>query len=270
MRILLPSNASKKFFPNNTLARYTVELPQPINLSKGSWEVALVEIQFNKSWYNVKDAWLTATESDKTHRIPLADGYYSSNELFIRKLNEAIKCHASKYISDLVKFYYDDITRRCSIRITFRTNADNTSPGVNLDMSPNLKAILNMNDLKRSDSDTNCNLSVDEDTRVSVLESVDTMRLNLIYNIMVYCDLAEPSIVGDTETPLLRVIPVKDEHWQYQCTTLNILQYIPIKKQEIRTISIELYTDYGEIVPFTTGRTIVTLELRRVRPIEFL
>ena len=53
MRLVLPSNSSYKYFPNNTLTEYTVKLPYSIDLSKGRWEVGLEEIMFYKSWYNV-------------------------------------------------------------------------------------------------------------------------------------------------------------------------------------------------------------------------
>ena len=45
----LPSNAK---FDGNTTANFKVRLPQNIILD-GSWEVALVEIMYPHSWYNV-------------------------------------------------------------------------------------------------------------------------------------------------------------------------------------------------------------------------
>ena len=44
----LPSNASMKIYPNNTVAKYTTQLPTNIELD-GEWEVALTEIMYNNS-----------------------------------------------------------------------------------------------------------------------------------------------------------------------------------------------------------------------------
>lgn len=59
MRVVLPSNASTSNYPDNSLAKYTVQLPQPLDLSKGQWEIGLSEIMFHHSWHNVKGAALT-------------------------------------------------------------------------------------------------------------------------------------------------------------------------------------------------------------------
>ena len=48
----LPSNASMKIYPNNTVAKYTTQLPTNIELD-GEWEVALTEIIYNNKWGNI-------------------------------------------------------------------------------------------------------------------------------------------------------------------------------------------------------------------------
>ena len=55
----LPSNASMKTHPDNTLTHYTTDLPQRIDLT-GEWECGLAEIQYLHTWYNVteNDVWL--------------------------------------------------------------------------------------------------------------------------------------------------------------------------------------------------------------------
>ena len=47
--VTLPSNGSKRFFPDNTAGVYRNNLAQPLEL-EGQWEVALVEIQFPITW----------------------------------------------------------------------------------------------------------------------------------------------------------------------------------------------------------------------------
>lgn len=268
MRLVLPSNSSPKLFPNNTLASYTVQLPYPIDLSKGSWEVALAEIQFNKSWCNVRDASITFIVDERKTTIDIDDGYYSTNEELIKLINDHIKCSSFRRLTNFFQFHYNNITRRTALRITL----PRTVQKFDITFSKGLKEILNLHynfqDLKPYRPSCPNDPPIDRGQIAYELRASDTIKLNAIYNLMVYCDLAETTIVGDVEAPLLRAIPVQDEHWKYQCSSFNNQQFIPISKREVRTISIYIFTDFGELVPFTTGRTIVTLELRKVKSIH--
>ena len=60
----LPSNASMKTHPDNTLTHYVTDLPQRIDLT-GEWECGLSDIQYPHTWYNVTedDVWLFLYES---------------------------------------------------------------------------------------------------------------------------------------------------------------------------------------------------------------
>ena len=52
--IMCPSNSSMKMFPRNTAAEFTVQLPEPLNLSE-EWEVGLKKIQITNSWFNIRE-----------------------------------------------------------------------------------------------------------------------------------------------------------------------------------------------------------------------
>ena len=47
--VTLPSNSSMKYFPNNTLTKYTSKLHNQLQL-EGKYEVALTEIMFPFNW----------------------------------------------------------------------------------------------------------------------------------------------------------------------------------------------------------------------------
>ncbi|XP_070169349.1 uncharacterized protein [Polyergus mexicanus] len=51
--MILPSNSSMRFFPENKTTCFTTELPQRIDL-QGRWEVALTEIQFPTSFLYIR------------------------------------------------------------------------------------------------------------------------------------------------------------------------------------------------------------------------
>ena len=65
--LTLPSNASMKMYPDNTLAHYITDLPQRIDLT-GEWECGLADIQYPHTWYNVteEDVWFFLGEKNPT------------------------------------------------------------------------------------------------------------------------------------------------------------------------------------------------------------
>ena len=251
MRLVIPSNSSAKNFPQNTLAQFTVQLPQPIDLSKGRWEIGLSEIQFYKSWYNLTDAYISLEKHNSVLKVSLPDGYYATNEMLVNEMNNRMQQVFDNGVAEAIKFSYCEFNRSFQINLS----KDNRDPllGITVDFSKSLKAILNVDELKLRDDD--------DDT--TIITSTKPMRLNSIFNLMVYTDAAISTVVGDTETPLLRAVPVDEGHWKYQATTFTKIQYIPVSQKELRTISIYIYTDYGDLVPFNDGKTIVTVDLRR-------
>ena len=50
--LVLPSNSSMQFYPNNTITQYKTKLQTAIELT-GEWEVALAEMTFPKSWSTI-------------------------------------------------------------------------------------------------------------------------------------------------------------------------------------------------------------------------
>ena len=53
--VILPSNASMNLYPENKTSSFKVNLPQTLELDSSKWEVELSEIQFEHSWYNIRE-----------------------------------------------------------------------------------------------------------------------------------------------------------------------------------------------------------------------
>lgn len=261
MRVVIPSNCSREHYPNNTLAKFTVQLPQAIDLSRGRWEVGLTEIQFYKSWYNIVNAKIICTLHGVRTEISLDDGYYKSPEFLINKLNECVK--KNKIIARLISFGFNEITRSCELTI-------NINQGLIVNFNQRLKSALGFSEeelvkkLARFSGHFPTRGDLPKEITIS---GSHPMRLDTIFNMMVYSDVAESSLVGDVEAPLLRVVPVIQKHWRYQCTEFTTPQYIPVSQKNVKSISMYIYTDYGQLVPFTDGRTIVTLDFRKTNPL---
>ena len=59
--LMLPSNSSMDYYPENTVARFTTKLPNNIDLD-GEWEVGLSEISVPSHVHNViEDLRVSAT-----------------------------------------------------------------------------------------------------------------------------------------------------------------------------------------------------------------
>lgn len=246
MRVLLPSNASMKHYPNNSIAEYTVKLPSYLDFSKGSWEVGLLEISFYKSWSNVKDAHVVITKKDNTETIvSIPDGYYDNLGELCETINQLLP---SKLIQKAVKFIHDKYAQTVLLKISPQQFHQSIEK---IDYSPSLDLILGDKTAEVAGSNV----------------SYPNPKLPKLHNIMIYSDVVSSSIVGDVETNLLRCIPITGDHWSVQHNNFIKVQYLPVRTKKINQISVFLYTDYGERVPFSSGRTILTLDFRRIKPL---
>ena len=100
-----------------------------------------------------------------------------------------------------------------------------------------------------------------------------------IHSLMIYSDLVEYSIVGDTKTPLLRCFPfisklkggdiiTTAQYMNYQ--TFSNLQFRPLLKNSFHSIHIDLRNTSGQKIPFASvGITRLVLMFRKVSSIHF-
>ena len=100
-----------------------------------------------------------------------------------------------------------------------------------------------------------------------------------IHSLMIYSDLVEYSIVGDTNAPLLRYFPfisklkggdiiTSAQYMNYQ--TFSNLQFRPLLKNSFHSIHIDLRDTSGEKIPFVSvGITRLVLMFRKVSSIHF-
>ena len=261
MRVVLPSNASMEHFPNNSLTSYTVQFSEEIILPPGQWEVGLLEMQFEKSWYNLQDGKIMIIETGTPPKFVTIDfkvGYYPSPIDICNALNQQLKVYYGNEPMK-VEFGVDDISGR--VTITFR------SYGINVAIDEDLGEMLGIAKGRERTIFRNFVNYDDKRPEVYTTKVSQFPNMNPVKSIYVYSDIVQNSRVGEIEAPLLRIVPVNNsKHWTTQYVEYQKIQYVPVSKNRFRQISIYLRSDTGDIVPFTTGRTIVTLGFRRVKP----
>ncbi len=89
------------------------------------------------------------------------------------------------------------------------------------------------------------------------------------YSLYVYCNLAEPRMVGDALVPLLRIIPVKGKSGELVTKTYENVHYVPVQQKRFDTVELDIRDDTGRPVSFERGKLVVTLHFRQRRSPHF-
>jgi len=259
-----------KYYPNNTLTSFVTRLQTTIDLT-GDWEVALSELHFPHSWYNVPregmgfviDGDAYTDYDDHQHffiGVQLPGGYYDTLKDVINALNDSIAKRFGGGIifgvtfpeSEWPVFKYDEVSKRVGVDIPKQTWIQPTE---------NLKLLLGM-------TTTNFRNTTD---KVETRYGSDVGDVNGgVHALYVYCDLAESVPVGDIEAPLLRVVSAKGEKGEMQQRNFDQLMYIPLQKKHFDSVEIFIRDDLGNPIPFESGKLLVTLHFRRSKNPYFL
>ena len=90
--LILPSNSSRKTHPDKTLNHYVTAISNRIELDV-DWEVALSEISFQRTWYNIQEyeCMLSIIMPDNEIDMFLPEGFYSYGYQVVDRCNRMIE-----------------------------------------------------------------------------------------------------------------------------------------------------------------------------------
>lgn len=248
--VTLPSNASKELFKSNTSSCFTVDLAKPIELS-GEWVVGLCEFVYPRTWYNLPpdSAYLelkrtAVEESEESHPLIIVKfsrgGYYSRPKDLLEQLIPAVKTHVPSFGAS-----FNNVSKRFDIKgdgqFKIRTY-------------PPLAYMLG--------------LKVNEWWTLSPFSRPTPYPCDLhagVYNLFLYTDIVQYQAVGDSYSPLLGVVSVKSDFGEVVSLRYNTVHYVPLLKNYIKTIHIEIKKDTNKHVNFVFGKTIVKLHFKPAR-----
>ena len=244
--VTLPSNSSMSLYPNNTLTSYTTHLVNQVNLT-GKWEVALSEIHYPFTWYNIADNNKSFTFSVRgrvqTH-ARISQGFYSS----VQEIIDAINGEMTDAAQHNIIITLDRYTGRVKIEVR---------EGAFIYFDDYLFRMLGLKYNKVSEN-VEGHLPVDVNGG--------------FYGLYVYCDIVENHLVGDVSAPLLRIVPVQKSgvtQGDVIAHTFSTPHYVPVKRKNFENIQMDIRTDTGEKVPFQHGKLTTTLHFRKSRPSLF-
>lgn len=240
--VTLPSNSSFNYFPQNDPSHYKVKLPYPIQLN-GKWEVGLAEISYVRSWPTVSPAAVFEYLADgkKRHSFTISEGYYED-------------------IGTLLNYIYERMSDEGRSNVQITLNPRNNKIVVRLRNN----AIVNWKDVQLARILGIKDKTHDQPAQKGQLQISNRLGPSALF---IYTDIVSNSIVGDSNVPLLRVVPVDGEHGEAITRTFDRMHYVPLRMNMFETIEVNISRDSGQLFNFQFGTVILKLHFR---PRKFL
>ena len=262
--IELVSNASGELFPDNTLSYFTNFLPEKVNL-EGQWGVAISEISYPLMYQNI------------------TEGYFKFFDKKLSKSTSIYNLEPGLYTS------LTDIVEAMNTLVQERKNHNETCITVKVSRRTHKVVIMLANDssgLAFCSSDLGHFFGNNVGNQFGVLmkgkgphEPQFAYDIVRIHSLMIYSDLVECNIVGDTEPLLLRCFPfisklkggdiiTTGQYMNYQ--TFSNLQFRPLLINSSHSIHHDLRDTSGEKIPFVSvGITRLVLMFRKISSNRF-
>jgi hypothetical protein len=270
--IVLPSDSSVDFFPNNTAASFTTKLPDRIS---GDYEVALTEIIFPLSFPNYytpntlyadfmtsTDRHLGTWKMKKYAHVKDAPELARVMSRDMTLFANSIRPFSHPRYNTI--FNYDKDTKKMSFKYTFEPISlpVKDSAGDGIGTTYEMTVISMRSKIKLSNAFVErFNLKEIDNMQYEGKSEFEMQAgLQLMY---VYCDVLSHGTVGHIKAPLLRVVAPSGKQGEMVTMAFTNPYYIPVANHDFDTIEININTELGHPMPFTAGKTLVTLHFRR-------
>ena len=271
--VILPSNVISEEFSNNKTSHFSTALPSHLELGTNKWEVALAEITYPHTWFNLENPFLDIIRhidaiNEEKYRVRIPSGYYDGGTEIVEALNQLLKVNQ---INGLFKYNLHNN------RVSFKLYN-----GYHIKLSNTLAAVLGFYE-REFDRSSGILLPETEETRSDFpnsplkwenMHSVNyakyitqnSVDLNIkTHNIFIYTNIVNYMLVGNIYVPLLRILPTQQEN-RGKYITKHFLNryYIPLNSNYIKQILIDMRDDQGNAIRFRSGKVTVTLHFRQV------
>ena len=261
--IQLVSNASSQLFPNNTLSSFTNFLPEQVNLHE-QWEVAISEISYPSMYQNVTEGkflFYDETLSKTTEAYYLEPGLYSSITDVVEGKNTLIQ-EGNNHRDTCITIKVSRVTQKVKV---YLANEESSLVIFSIDLGH----------IIGGDVRTDSGMLMRGKKPHEPSFAYGIVR---IHSRMIYIDIVEYNIVGDTKAPLLRCFPfisklrsgdiiTTGQNKNYQ--TFSNLQFRRLLKNSFHSIHLDLQDTSGENTPFVSvGINRLFLMFRKVSDIH--
>ena len=285
----LISSASMDIFPNNTLASFRNFFNEALIL-EGDWRVALTEIIFPAQIANVTTKDITVyTTRGYERTIASRESGVISKDKYSRYpyLGEHVKLTTGVYedvlqllqeIKDkgnLTNFEYETQKVSEKLVLKFGKHVGITFPDPEI---PSILGFIGVKDARtggvhigwKMDKSSDANLDSKKLQTFTIDYSTDLSAGSQL--MFVYVDIIGYQVLGDTKAPLLRVIDTNRRLKNGSICSIepthrkvfSNLDYKKLFSTTIQSISVQLRTETGKLVPFLgTGKVILSLKFKK-------
>lgn len=266
--IVLPSNSSSEYFPNNTTSNFKTHLPRPLSLP-GRWSVSLTDMQVPQTFLHVgKEVERSFVELHSTveerdpqalekvvdikhwqERSLVTPGIYNNLEDLVSAVN------TTRCLEGHLKFTYlpesggyVQVKRICGDVCALHDFKLSRELSLMLGFTTPLIALLKTG-------------------RTAMGDQPACLASGLPNLLFVYADICEPYITGDAHTPLLNVVSVDVSNYMYgkiETKTFTSPKYIPLLHTNFEVVEIDIRDALGRQAPFEFGTCTVTLHFKKI------
>lgn len=276
---VLPSNVKSKDYMENKTSYYLTSFPKPMELNKNGWEVAVVELSYPHTWYNINEtiSYINCTKYDPDDgvQVTFPPGHYTGYTLaerlnyslteFDMRSNFTYEAGGNKIRLELFPDEGIELPKRLAVMMGWWTDNEfvyrrrGRQPHVSSSVNPNIRDIFP----EITDEDI-------RETTTPVYYSEryyadQCMDLNYsTHHLYIYCNLIGEIMVGDIYAKLMRTVTTRSENYgQYVTNTFTSPHYLPLASSFENHVEISIRNDGGTLVPFESGKVIVTLHFRK-------
>ena len=229
-------------------------LPQPLQLDKTKWKVALVDMSYMVSWFNVTsdNCLIRAKKRNGQNCVGyIGVNYYSNITDLIAAINRLLGSFG--LVSKLLF-----LSRELHFHLI---------QGESVEVHPTISNMLGFTMNKFVIHKRSLIKPGDRGVPYNSFQAthVPSLQLLPVQNLYVYTNIIDSIIVGDTYAPLLQVVPVtSSEHGSVNHLQMSSPLYMHLSSDDISVIEIKLCDQEGKIIAFAFGEVVLKLHFRKV------
>ena len=287
------SSRTKGVFFDNNCGHFKIKLQTPLELSSGKWMAALTKIMYPHTWLNIKqeNGKVYILHNDTTSKQPIIGKISTDADILISDVLNPLYNNAdmSKLVLTRINLepgYYADageiaanivenfksLRRGKDLeRLAFNYLYESTSRTLQFFdatalIFENAEKFVNALGLKDSIPFNNDKFSgqvqvYGSTDRVTACGKSNIKKIDAIY---AYSSIITFNLVGDSNVPLLTVIPVTGVHGQTVVYAPLKPEYKPVSQNYINDIEIELHKYNGDLIDFVDGEEVsITLHFKK-------
>lgn len=237
---------------NKNAAIATAKLPTRMDITNFNYEMALIEIQAPKHWYNVTDCSFQIFNIEdyktlKTRPINLPNGYYKNFQDIFKWVNAQTELRENRIATIPAARYanfWKDPNNQYHIVL---------APNGAIAFSNRFRELLGLT----SPSYTNRNEEDEERIRLHPNLFLDQ------YSVIAKCDLIEPVLVENRMDNILRIFSTINLDQNQMLNLVFNPIYIPIATNLLDTIKIEIKDMRDRPIKMAPGEIVILIHLRR-------